>query len=78
MEDQVKNSRDKLVKMRKSIKDDILNLIKNTGLNINSWNLANDGTNNFRITDSSRSGYYRFTKTDRGKDVRTTPTPIIQ
>ena len=55
--------------MRKSIKDDILNLIKNTGLNINNWNLANDGNNNFRITDSSRSGYYRFIKTAAGKDV---------
>jgi hypothetical protein len=65
----VKNSRDKLVTMRKSIKDDILNLIKNTGLNINNWNLANDGNNNFRITDSSRSGYYRFIKTAAGKDV---------
>ena len=65
----MKNSRDKLVTMRKSIKDDILNLIKNTGLNINNWNLANDGNNNFRITDSSRSGYYRFIKTAAGKDV---------
>ena len=65
----MKSSRDKLIKIRKSIKDDILLLIKNTGLNINLWNLANDGNNNFRITDSSRSGYYRFIKTAVGKDV---------
>ena len=77
LEDQVKNSRDKLVKMRKDIKLDILLQIKNSGLNINNWNLANDGQNNFRITDSSRSGYYRFTKTSVGKDVQTTATPIL-
>ena len=77
LEDQVKNSRDKLIKMRKNIKDDILLQIKNLGLNINTWNLANDGNNNFRITDSSRSGYYRFVKTANGKDVQTTATPVI-
>ena len=55
--------------MQKLIVENIFVLIRDLGINVGTWGLKEDTSNNFRLVDQ-RGGSYRMLRTGTSREVR--------